>query len=76
MTGELFDPDYGQNVSEQDDTSITTTILYYSEEELEEFKKLSKTLIKDQLGLEKAIEKGNVSDAILMLLRKHYGTGS
>jgi hypothetical protein len=74
MLEELFPPDYGEGGAEKDDTQITTTILYFSEEEQAEFKQLCKLCMKDLLGLEKAIDKGNISDAVLMLLRKNYAS--
>jgi len=53
--------------SPEDNTQITTTILYYSEDELKEFKKLAKVAIKKQLG--DNFKDGNISDLILNLLR-------
>jgi len=53
--------------SPEDNTQITTTILYYSEAELKEFKKLCKKLIKKQLG--ENFKDGNISDLLLKLLR-------
>jgi hypothetical protein len=50
-----------------DDTQITTTLLYYSQSELKEFKQLSKELIKKYYGEE--YKDGNVSDLILKVFR-------
>lgn len=50
-----------------DDTQITTTLLYYSQDELKEFKQLSKELIKKYYGEE--YKDGNVSDLILKVFR-------
>lgn len=70
---ELFEPDYGVDNSPIDSTQITTTILYYSEEELEEFKKLAKKAMRQKLGIQQAQEKGNISDIVLNILREKYG---
>ena len=53
--------------SSLDDTQITTTLLYYSQDELKEFKQLSKELIKKYYGEE--YKDGNVSDLILKVFR-------
>lgn len=66
----IFEEDYGVDNSPPDDTQITTTLLYYSEEELAEFKKLCKKGMLIELG--DARFKGNVSNFILQLLRKQY----
>lgn len=66
----LFDDDWGEGSQEPDDTQIKTTILYYSEEELKEFKKLSKKAIEIHFK-EQRFDKGNYSDLILFLLKKY-----
>ena len=53
--------------SSLDDTQITTTLIYYSQDELKEFKQLSKELIKKYYGEE--YKDGNVSDLILKVFR-------
>jgi hypothetical protein len=70
---ELFEHDYGTASKEIDETDITTTLLYFSTEELKEFKKLSKKGIKELFGAD-YLEKGNLSDLLLHLLREKYGT--
>jgi len=50
-----------------DDTQITTTLLYFSKEELKEFKEMSKALIKKHYGT--AYAEGNISDLILKIFR-------
>ena len=50
-----------------DDTQITTTLLYYSKEELKEFKALSKALIKKHYP--DNYTEGNISDLILKIFR-------
>lgn len=66
----LFDDDWGEGSQELDDTQITTTYLYFSEEEKKEFTKLAKKGI-EKMFSEKRFEKGNYSDLILNLLRQY-----
>lgn len=68
----LFEDDWGENNSPEDNTEITTTILYFSKEELTEFKALCKKGIKDMFGNE-SMEKGNISDLLLNVLKQRYG---
>jgi hypothetical protein len=68
MSGLLFEDDFGVDESPKDDTQITTTILYFSEEELKEFKKLCKQGMKTTYGAE-AATKANLSDYLLKTLR-------
>lgn len=72
---QLFETDWGIDNSEPDNTEITTTILYFSKEELAQFKKLCKLGIKKEFG-EEFQEKGNLSDLLLILLNKNYGTNN
>lgn len=67
----LFEDDWGVDNSPVDNTEITTTILYFSKEELKEFKYLCKVGIKKQYGIA-AQEKGNISDYLLSILKKEY----
>ena len=67
----LFQDEWGIDNSELDNTEITTTILYFSTEELIEFKKLCKVGIKKEFGQEYQ-QKGNLSDFLLTLLKKNY----
>jgi len=67
----LFDDEWGVDNSPQDNTEITTTLLYFSKDELREFKKLCKAGIKVEFGQEFQ-QKGNLSDFLLILLRRHY----
>lgn len=69
----LFEDDWGVDNSPEDDTQITTTILYFSEEELKEFKQLCKEGIKVEFK-EDFQQKGNLSDFLLTVLKRHYGT--
>jgi hypothetical protein len=69
----LFGDDFGIDNSPEDGTEITTTILYYSEEELKEFKRLIKIEMKKLLG-EQAKDKGNISDTLLTILKQRNGT--
>lgn len=69
----LFEDDFGEDNSPIEDVDITTTILYFSESELKEFKALCKTGIKKMFG-EEYQQKGNLSDFLLNTLRKEYGS--
>jgi hypothetical protein len=63
---------YGVDESPKDDTEIVSqALLYYSKEEIAEFKSLCKIGIKKMYG-DEAIANGNVSDFILKLLRITY----
>jgi len=68
----LFDDDWGIDNSPVDNTEITTTILYFSAQELKEFKKLCKVGIKFEYG-ELYQQKGNLSDFLLKTLKDKYG---
>ncbi len=67
----LFEPDFGEDNSPQDDTEITTTILYYGQDELATFKRLCKLAMIRMHGHEMAKERGNISDAVLAALRNY-----
>jgi hypothetical protein len=67
----LFEDEWGVDNSELDNTEITTTILYFSNEELAEFKKLCKVGIKKEFDQEYQ-QKGNLPDFLLTVLRKNY----
>jgi hypothetical protein len=68
----LFEDDWGVNDSPIDNTEITTTILYFSKEELKEFKSLCKEGMKKEFG-EEYQTKGNISDFLLIILKQRYG---
>lgn len=72
MNLSLFEPDWGVDNSPIDQTEITTTILYFSKEELKEFKTLCKTAMKREYPLQFQKE-GNLSDLLLKILREQYG---
>ena len=67
----LFEDNWGIDNSPIDETEITTTILYFSTEELKEFKALCKIGIKFEFG-EDYQQKGNLSDFLLKILRDKY----
>jgi hypothetical protein len=69
---QLFEDDWGVDNSPPDNTEITTTILYFSKEELASFKALCKVGIKAMYGAD-AQSKGNLSDFLLTLLHNNYG---
>ncbi|AFM54745.1 hypothetical protein P12024L_25 [Nonlabens phage P12024L] len=66
----LFETDWGINESPTDETEITTTILYFSKEELKEFKSLCKKGMKFEYGSD-VFEKGNLSNFLLKILKKY-----
>lgn len=68
----LFDNLYPKDASPPDNTQIVQTILYHSEPENREFKKLCKLAMKEFNPADYQ-EKGNISDVLLLLLRKTYG---
>ena len=67
--GGLFEDDWGVDESPIEETVITTTILYFSEEELKEFKRLCKAGIKNMYQQDFQ-QKGNLSDYFLTILRQ------
>ena len=68
----LFEDDWGVDNSPIDNTEITTTMLYFSTQELKEFKALCKKGIKQEFA-EQYQTKGNLSDLLLIILRQKYG---
>lgn len=68
----LFDDDWGVDNSPIDNTEITTTLLYFSTDELKTFKALCKKGIKQEFGNEYQT-KGNLSDLLLIILKQKYG---
>jgi hypothetical protein len=67
----LFEDDWGIGNQEIENVEITTTILYFSREELKEFKTLCKKGIKQEFG-ESYQQKGNLSDLLLKILKQKY----
>lgn len=67
----LFEDEWGEDNSPVDNTEIRTTLLYYSKEELEEFKKLCKVALQKEFP-DTYKEDGNVSDLLLKILRDKY----
>ena len=68
----LFDDDWGVDNSPIDNTEITTTLLYFSAEELKLFKALCKKGIKTEFA-DQYQTKGNLSDLLLIILKERYG---
>jgi hypothetical protein len=68
----LFEDDWGIDNSPIDNTEITTTLLYFSTEELKEFKSLCKKGIRKEFNEQYQV-KGNLSDLLLIILREKYG---
>lgn len=69
----LFEEEFPEDNSPKEDVRITTTLLYYSEQELKEFKKLCKLAMKQKYG-DKAVTEGNISDLLLNDLKEKYGS--
>jgi hypothetical protein len=67
----LFEDDWGFDNSPIDNTEITTTMLYFSTDELKTFKALCKKGIKKEFGV-KYQQKGNLSDLLLIILKEKY----
>lgn len=66
----------GKDESPPDGTHINMTPLYFSNEELDEYKKLCKAGMQaesKEFFEGKHMDKGNISDFLIKLLRKHYG---
>ena len=68
----LFEDEWGVDESPVEEVEITTTILYFSKEELKEFKNLCKKGIKQEFKQEYQ-QKGNLSDFLLKILKEKYG---
>lgn len=70
---DLLEPDYGIDNSPEQDIRITQVILYYDEHDAESLKELAKEAMKIEMPGE-FINRGNLSDLYLLILKKHYGT--
>ena len=68
----LFEDEWGVDDSPIDNTEITTTLLYFSSEELKQFKKLCKVGIKYEYN-QSFQQKGNLSNFLLKILNDNYG---
>ena len=66
----LFEDDWGVDNSPADNTEITTTMLYFSTDELKEFKRLCKLAMKQEYG-DQVFEKGNLSNLLLLILSRY-----
>jgi hypothetical protein len=71
----LFEDDWGKDNSPIENVEITTTILYFSKEELKQFKHLCKEGMKREYG-PNFQDKGNLSDLLLKVLNEKYGTST
>jgi|TARA_B110000285_G_scaffold221305_1_gene274079 hypothetical protein len=67
----LFEDDWGVDNSPIENVEITTTMLYFSRQELKEFKTLCKKGIKKEFGQDYQ-QKGNLSDLLLKVLKEKY----
>ena len=74
MYNELFEdmmePQYGEDKNPLDGTRVTQVILYFSAEDALELRRLAKEVMKAEMPND-YIERGNISDLYLILLRKH-----
>ena len=68
---QLFNDDWGVDNSPPDNTEITSTLLYFSKDELKDFKKYCKELMKKEFK-DCYQQKGNLSDLLLIILKKEY----
>lgn len=66
----LFEDDWGVDNSPADNTEITTTMLYFSTDELKQFKRLCKLAMKQEYG-DQVFEKGNLSNLLLLILSRY-----
>ena len=66
----LFEDDWGVDNSPTDNTEITTTMLYFSTDELKQFKRLCKLAMKQEYG-DQVFEKGNLSNLLLLILSRY-----
>jgi hypothetical protein len=69
---QLFEQEYGKDNSEKDETEITTMLLYFSKEQLLEFKKLCKIGMKKFYSEEELLKSGNITDFLINQLRQKY----
>ena len=67
----LFEDDWGVDNSPIENVEITTKMIYFSRQELKEFKTLCKKGIKKEFGQEYQ-QKGNLSDLLLKVLKEKY----
>lgn len=67
---DIMEPDYPVNSAPEDKTDITQVILYFDAPDAIELKRLAKIVMKAEMPAD-FIEKGNLSDLFLLLLKKH-----
>lgn len=72
---DIFEPTYEENESPPDNTRITQVILYFDEQDAILVKQLAKEAMKIEMP-EDYLEKGNISDLFLIMLKKYYGNQS
>lgn len=68
---ELFEPDWGEDNSPEDNTEIKQVLFYYSKEEAELFKKLCKAGMRKEFPSD--FMNRNSCDLVLHVLKKLYG---
>lgn len=67
---DIMEPDYPVNNAEKDDTKITQVILYFSDSDALLLKRMAKEVMKSEMPND-FIEKANLSDLFLLMLKKH-----
>lgn len=75
MFSDIFEPDYGVDTSPPDDTRIVQVILYFNEADAAQVRALAKDAMKRMLP-DSYIEKGNLSDLFLTLLKQYQNEGT
>jgi len=70
LFGDIMEPDYGVNNAPEDSTEIKQVILYFSNDDVPELKRLAKEAMK-RIWPSTYIEDGNLSNLYLYLLRKY-----
>lgn len=73
MFNDLINENYGEDQSPIEDTNIVLVSLYFSDTEIQEFKYLCKEAMKKEWPTD-YVEKGNISDLLITMLRKYYGS--
>lgn len=74
MFQDLLEPDYGVNEEPLEASDINQYILYFNDEEFPEFKTLLKRAMRTEFPV--SFQQANVSDTLLLILRKHYSDGT
>jgi hypothetical protein len=68
----LFEYEFEPNTDPVDETEITGTLLYYTKQNREVFKKLCKKGM-EQVYTKEQLKDANISDFVLLMLKQKYG---